>query len=171
MDRLLHSLPLLLVLLVLIVGGVILVATLSTEWHFRLLDASGLELADGMAEGQFKQYVARYLARRGYRIEELTGETGPAFLAWRRGKATYVRTQRTREGVLLATVQEVVAAARGRNAERVLIATNAGLYRDAEAYARENRVQVWDRPRLMTLLARSGGRSIASRVLEEGPVS
>jgi HJR/Mrr/RecB family endonuclease len=171
MDRLLHSLPLLLVQVVLIVGGVVLVATLSAQWHFRLLDASGLELADDMAELQFKQYVARYLARRGYRVEQLPGEVGPAFLAWRRGKATYVQTQRTREGVPLAVVQEAVAAAGAWNAERVLIATNSGLHRDAEAYARTNRVQVWDRSRLMALLARSGGRSLAAGILEELPGS
>lgn len=148
-----------------------LIATLSAELHFRRSDASGMDLVDRMPSAQFKRYVATYLERRGYWVEELSNPSDTDFFVRRNRTATYVHTVRSREGINLESLQQALAAAKQHQAESLLIVTNSGLWSSAESFARANRVQVWGRSRLMGKMARAGGRSVAVRLMEEAPPS
>ena len=148
--------------LMLLLGGVfalviLLRCWLSLRWRARLR-GSGIAQVDTMDGVVFEHKVGQVLADLGYRVRvtRAQGDFGADVVAERAGERVVVQAKRygPRHRVGIAAVQEAVAAVAFYRAGRAIVVTNRHFTAPARRLAAANRVDLWDREKLMDVLIR-----------------
>lgn len=142
--------------LLLIILAVGLVLRLHRE---RTFHGATLQTIDAMEGEEFEGYLATLFAHLGYRVQHvgMSHDFGAdLLLTSRRGKRIVVQAKRYAGRVGISAVQEVLGAVRYWGAARGLVVTNSSFTESARELAARSGVELWDRDRLVSAMARVG---------------
>ncbi|HEV7677300.1 MAG TPA: restriction endonuclease [Candidatus Dormibacteraeota bacterium] len=108
-----------------------------------------------MSGEQFEDMLAFLFEQHGLLVE-LTptfGDYGCDLIASRLNERSLVQAKRSNQAVGLRAVQEAVAALAHWSCQRAMVITNSSFTAEAQALAASNRVELWDRARLVAELS------------------
>jgi len=113
----------------------------------RRLARAGIAEIDRMSGPVFEQYLATLFRSLGYRVERIggAGDFGADLIVVRDGARTIVQAKRYARSVGVKAVQEAFAAKNMYGCSAAMVVTNSRFTRQAQALARANRVELWDR--------------------------
>jgi restriction system protein len=117
----------------------------------RWLAAAGIPEIARMTGKDFESKMALVFQRKGYRVEQTpyAGDWGADLVLSKDGQRTVVQVKRWTRRVSPKAVQEVVAAKAKYACERAMVVTNSFFTEAATELARVNKVELWDRDRLV----------------------
>ncbi|MFP4071696.1 MAG: restriction endonuclease [Desulfovibrionales bacterium] len=144
-DIALQSLPLFFILAVIVaVYKIVERRTLSKYKR------SGVARVDAMNDDDFAAFLADLLSKIGYTVDRVapSGRGTAALILKDRGETVPAFGVRTNERIGLREVQEVIAAKHRFNAQRGLVITNGAVNYPAQAVARKESIELWDRKKL-----------------------
>jgi restriction system protein len=120
----------------------------------RRLARSGIDDIDRMGGRVFEQYLEVLFERRGYKVERtrFVGDFGGDLVVRKDGAKTVVQAKRWTKNVGVKAVQEVVAAKGYYDCDVAMVVTNSTYTNQARELARKNKVELWDRERLVSEL-------------------
>jgi restriction system protein len=118
------------------------------------LHRSGINEIDEMLGLDFERYLEWLFRQLGYSVERTAyqGDYGADLVVSRGGMKTAIQAKRSKRNVGNKAIQEVVASAGHYGCQRSMIVTNAFFTKPALRLARDNKVELWDRNRLVTEL-------------------
>jgi restriction system protein len=120
-------------------------------YESRRLARSGINEVDVMDGKTFERYLAMLFQRLGYHVEQTRyrGDYGADLVVRRDGTKTVVQAKRRTRNVGVSAVQQAVAAKGYYNAEAAIVVANRRFTQQARILARRNKVELWDRERLV----------------------
>ncbi|MDI6771539.1 MAG: restriction endonuclease [bacterium] len=135
----------------LLIAIVVLAAYVYYLLKRRRLAAAGMLEIDRMSGKDFETKMALVFKARGYRVEQTpyVGDWGADLVVSRGGERTVAQIKRWNRKVGVRAIQEVVAAKAKYGCQQALVATNSFYTEAAVDLARINRVELWDRDRLV----------------------
>ena len=106
---------------------------------------------DLMTGNEFEDFLVQLFKTCGYIVTktEPGHDYGADLILEISGERTVVQAKRQKRSIGLKAVQEVTAAKRYYKANRTLVVINGTFTRNAKELAKSNRVELWDRKRLM----------------------
>ncbi len=137
-----------------VVGGILLVTWALELARRRRLARSGIAEIDQMDGKTFEQRLAILFHKLGYRVEQTRyrGDYGADLVISKDGVKTVVQAKRYAKNVGLAAVQQVVAAKAKYGCTAAMVVTNRAYTKPARTLAEANKVELWDRDRLVQAL-------------------
>lgn len=111
---------------------------------------NGITAIDGLEGEDFAELLSFIFRSNGYQVKTLEDsvESGADLVVSKDGKQTAVVGMRHVKGLGWNAIQIAIDARDSLAADASLVVTNAVFTRTAQRYARENRVELWDRKRL-----------------------
>lgn len=141
----------------------------------RRLAAAGIGDIDQMDGLTFEKYLSVLFARRGYAVERTpyVGDWGADLVIRKDGVKTVVQAKRYKKRVGVRAVQEVVASKGKYSCTEALVVTNSTYTAAARELAHANRVELWDRERLVKELAwaKTGEEPLRAGSASESPAA
>ena len=118
------------------------------------LHRSGIDEIDGMKGPLFEQYLDWLFWQLGYSVERTgsQGDYGADLVVSKGGVRTVIQAKRWKRNVGIGAVQEAVASAGHYKCQRSMVVTNSFFTKSAIELARDNKVELWDRNRLVSEL-------------------
>ncbi|MHB8070617.1 MAG: restriction endonuclease [Candidatus Cryosericum sp.] len=119
-----------------------------------------LSSVDAMEGTRFEEFLAELFSHLGYRIQ-LVGNShdfGADLVLTSRRQRIVVQAKRYGGSVGIAAVQEVLGAVQYYHGTRGMVVTNSGFTESARELAARSGVDLWDRQRLASAMARTTGR-------------
>lgn len=112
---------------------------------------------DTMDGKEFEIYLENLFIKHNYYVErtQYSGDYGADLILHRDGIKTIVQAKRWENKIGVKGVQEVVAAKGHYQGDKALLVTNSYLTRQALSLAKSNGVEVWDRDKLLKVIARA----------------
>lgn len=146
-------------IIILFVGASIgVIYTLYHLYQIQLLRETGIAEIDKMSGTEFEKRVHLLLQKLGYHVEGTAASGdygGDHVLTDSNGVRTVVQAKRYSKPVGLTAVQEVVAAKARYHCHLAMVITNQTYTRQAKILAKDNGVELWDRPKLIAEIQRS----------------
>jgi len=135
----------------LVLGAVALAKLGHRVYENRRLVRSGIYDVDLMDGRTFERYLSILFQRLGYKVERTRyrGDYGADLILRRDGKRIVVQAKRWKKSVGVKAVQEAVASKGYYNADAAMVVANQAFTQQARILARANRVELWDRDRLV----------------------
>jgi restriction system protein len=132
------------------------------------LARSGIAEVDRMSGGDFERYLAAMFRALGYRVERIggTGDFGADLIVTRDGIRTIVQAKRYARNVGVKAVQEAVAAKGMYDCAAAMVVTNSRFTRQAQALAKANGVELWERETLIAAMVAARMRKGEDRPVE-----
>lgn len=138
-------------------------ALVAAVWSFRAASAllerrrlarSGIAEIDTMSGTVFERRLAMLFRGLGYEVRKVgrRGDYGADLVIEKDGRRTIVQAKRWTKNVGVRAVQEAHAAPAMYGCSRALVVTNRYFTVPAQQLARANRVDLWDRDRLVSAL-------------------
>jgi restriction system protein len=111
---------------------------------------------------EFEQYLEVLFQKLGYHVRRTPyqGDFGADLVLQRGGEKTVVQAKRYNRRVGVKAVQEAVASKDYYRCDKAMVVTNSFFSRQAEALAKANRVELWDRDTLASRIIVSKQASI-----------
>lgn len=134
------------------------IVSLLTNWNRRRrLAKAGISDIDAMDGVTFEQYLEVLFRKLGYQAERTraTGDFGADVIITRDRVRTIVQAKRYSKNVGVKAVQEVVAAQRMYQGARTMVVTNRDYTTQAKQLAQVNKVELWDRDRLVDAILKA----------------
>lgn len=128
-------------------------------YRLRRLSRSGIAEIDTMDGRTFEVFLSTLFRSLGYGVEltRYRGDYGADLVVKRDGRKIVVQAKRWKKAVGVKAVQEAVAAKAMYDCEGALVVANRDYTEQARRLARANKVELWDRDKLVsTLLATKG---------------
>jgi restriction system protein len=152
----------------LIVSIAIIVALLLLYYRWRskrILD-SGIDLIDKMDGIPFEKLLDVYFAKCGYKVSltPASNDYGADLIIQKDGVKTVVQAKRYKGVVGIGAVQEIIGSIAHYGADRGMVITNSRYTQQAKNLAQTNRIELWDRFKLMKVLREVNGRHIAESI-------
>lgn len=119
-----------------------------------------LRSVDAMEGTRFEEFLAELFSHMGYRIQ-LVGNShdfGADLVLTSHRQRIVVQAKRYTGNVGIAAVQEVLGAVQYYHGTRGMVVTNSGFTESARELAARSGVDLWDRQRLASAMARTTGR-------------
>jgi len=115
---------------------------------------SGISEIDQMSGLEFEQYLEWLFRKLGYNVErtKYQSDYGADLVVSRGGMKTAIQAKRSKRKVGNKAVQEAVASAGHYRCQQSMVVTNSFFTRPAIELARDNKVELWDRNRLVSEL-------------------
>lgn len=112
---------------------------------------------DMMNGREFEIYLENLFIKHKYYVErtQYSGDYGADLILHRDGIKTIVQAKRWENKIGVKGVQEVVAAKGHYQGDKALLITNSYLTRQARSLAKSNGVEVWDRDKLLKVIAKT----------------
>ena len=109
---------------------------------------------DSLDGRDFERLLTVVFRQTGWRVEltPYVGDGGADLVVAKDGKRKVVQAKRCRSNVGVRAVQEVVASKPRYKADCAMVVTNSRFTKAAIRLAQENRVELWDRDRLVASL-------------------
>jgi restriction system protein len=155
MDRLIdvleQSLP-----LFFIVGVILIIYALYQRRQRSKLNRSGVERLDSMDDMEFVRFLEELFDSVGYTVErsEPAGPGSAVLILRRAGERTAVYGVRTTRQIGLREVQEVMTAKSTFDCGRGIVVTSSTFNYPAQAVARREAIELWDRKALAERMIR-----------------
>lgn len=130
----------------------------------RRLERSGILDIDRMSGRTFEEYLRTAYVRLGYKVEltKYRGDFGADLVVRKDGEKTAVQAKRYSKNVGVKAVQEAVAAKGYYDADAAMVVTNRYYTAQAKELARKNKVTLWDRDKLQSVLLQTDAREQAA---------
>lgn len=111
---------------------------------------AGLADIDHFNGKEFEQYLEALFKKLGYQVRHTPyqGDFGADLVLQQGGEKTVVQAKRYNRRVGVKAVQEAVASKDYYRCDKAMVVTNSYFSRQAEALAKANRVELWDRDTL-----------------------
>ncbi len=137
----------LVVLMALVRGGMYLYKT-------RRYAQAGIAEVDKLNGKEFEHYLEVFFKKLGYQVQRTPyqGDYGADLVIRQGDEKTVVQAKRYTRRVSVKAVQEAVAAKGYYHCDKAMVVTNSYFSRQAEALAKANRVELWDRDALVSRL-------------------
>lgn len=133
---------------------------------------AGIADVDRLSGQEFEHYLEVLFKRLGYQVQRTPyqGDFGADLVLRQQGDVkTVVQAKRYHRRVGVKAIQEAVASKQYYHADNVMVVTNSSFTRQAEALAKANRVELWDRDTLVArLIAGQETRSAEFAATTEG---
>lgn len=140
---------------------VVVVAGIAIRIHRdHVFHGATLSSVDAMEGTRFEEFLAGLFSHMGYRIQ-LVGNShdfGADLVLTSRRKRIVVQAKRYTGNVGIAAVQEVLGAVQYYHGTRGMVVTNSGFTESARELAARSDIELWDRQRLASAMARTTGR-------------
>jgi restriction system protein len=153
---------------VLLFGAIVaLVAVAAGLWKQWRITRSGLRQMDRMTGLEFERYLEWLFRRLGYKVQRTRyqGDYGADLVASKDGVKTAIQAKRSKRRIGIKAVQQAFASTGLYDCQRSMVVTNAFFTQQAIDLAKADRVELWDRNRLMGAMASIGGRSTVNDAL------
>jgi restriction system protein len=140
-----------------VIGLLLLIATVKAALRLResrRLERSGIGDIDTMDGRTFEKWLQVLFQRLGYAVEltRSCGDQGADLVVRKQGIKTVVQAKRWKRGVGNKAVQEVVASKALYGCTGAMVVTNSYFSKPAKELATANKVELWDRDRLVQAL-------------------
>ena len=139
-----------------VVGGIVLLFRLGMYlYKTSRLSRAGIGDVDKMSGEEFERYLERLFAKLGYHVKRTPyqGDYGADLVLRRGNEQIAVQAKRyNKHRVGVKAVQEVVAAKEYYRCTSAMVVTNGQFSQQARNLAKTNRVELWDRDRLVDQL-------------------
>jgi restriction system protein len=151
------------------VGGIAIIVAiimyLKNKERQRLLQ-SGISDVDKMSGTQFEVFLKVHFQKQGYRVEltPTTGDYGADLVLSKNGERIVVQAKRYNNSVGIKAVQEVVSSINYYKANKGIVITNSRFTKNAEALAKANNIELWDRKNLINTMVQAGGRELVEEI-------
>ncbi len=137
----------------LLFAGMFLIALLVALYKQKCLLASGINDIDRMDGKTFERYLEALFERKGYIVERTDVEglfdKGADLILIKGGVRTAVQAKRWKNPVKVDAVRAVVASKDSYHCDEAMVVTNSSFTRPAIEQARDSKVALWDRERLV----------------------
>ena len=141
------------------------------------LARAGMPEVDQMSGLDFEKFLQYLFERQGYAVERTRyiGDYGADLVLRNGGTRTLVQAKRYKGTVGVKAVQEAAAARPHYGCDKAIVVTNSRFTRQARELARSNRIELWDRSKLASVVlaydARPGRRAASLSAGEESAAS
>lgn len=138
----------------LILGVMALIKLAYILWEKNRLSKSGIAEIDHMDGITFEKYLEALFEKLGYRVErtQYVGDYGADLITSKDGIKTVIQAKRNKRKVGIKAVQEAVAAKGKYGCSEAMAVTNSFYTKAAIELAKANRVELWNRNRLVKAL-------------------
>lgn len=138
----------------LIIGIIAFIKFSYILWEKQRLSKSGLNEIDSMDGKTFEKYLEALFEKLGYRVErtQYVGDYGADLITSKDGVKTVIQAKRYKNKVNIKAVQEAVAAKGKYGCSEAMVVTNSFYTKAAIELAKANRVELWNRDRLVKAL-------------------
>jgi restriction system protein len=140
----------------------------------RRLARAGLPEIDQMDGQTFERRLAVLFGDAGFSVEHtgnVGGDYGCDLLITRDGRRRVVQAKRSRKNIGVKAVQEAATARMHYGADDAMVVTNSRFTTPAKKLAASNRVELWDRDRLVTELLRSPSGEPVAEPISKPPLA
>ena len=164
-----------LVITIFIVIVILIFSTGFILWRRRTksLLASGIEKIDAMSGQMFEQLLLEHFKKLGYR-GKTTAETADygADLILERDNLKYVvQAKRWKQNVGIEAIQQIIGAISYYGVDQGMVITNSYFTKNAKKLAQANKIELWDRKKLINMLNQAKGRSLDEGISGAGNFS
>lgn len=132
----------------------------------RRIRGSKIADIDVMTGEDFERYLEFLFTKLSYATKRtpISGDYGADLILEKDGSRIAVQAKRSKKNVGPKAIQEVVAAKAHYGCSSTMVVTNSRFTSAAKRLARDNKVELWDRERLMSkiLLVRATGGEVAT---------
>lgn len=138
----------------LLLGAIALAKFAFQIWEMKKLAKSGINQIDKMDGRTFEKYLEALFNKLGYRVErtQYVGDYGADLITQKDGVRTVIQAKRYKQKVGIKSVQEAVAAKGKYNCTNAMVVTNSFFTKAAIELAEANKVELWNRDRLVKAL-------------------
>lgn len=118
------------------------------------ISRSGLNDIDKMDGLTFEKYLQTLFKKLGYKVERTAyvGDYGADLIVEKNGVRSVIQAKRHKNKVNIKAIQEVVASKAKYNCTEAIVVTNNYFTKAAIDLAKANKVELWDRDKLVNLL-------------------
>ncbi len=153
---------------VLLFGAIVaLVAVAAGLWKQWRITKSGMRQIDRMTGLEFERYLEWLFRRLGYGVQRTRyqGDYGADLVASKDGVKTAIQAKRSKRRIGIKAVQQAFASTGVYECEQSIVITNAFFTQAATRLANADKVELWDRNRLMKAMASVGGKGTVAEAL------
>jgi len=147
-----------------IVALLVVAAGLWKQWR---ITKSGMRQIDRMTGLEFERYLEWLFRRLGYKVQRTRyqGDYGADLVASKDGVKTAIQAKRSKRRIGIKAVQQAFASTGVYECEQSIVVTNAFFTQAATRLAKADKVELWDRNRLMEAMASVGGKGTVAEAL------
>lgn len=129
---------------------------------------SGINMVDKMSGEEFEMFLSVHFKELGYRVEltPITNDYGADLILKKDNIKWVLQAKRWTTKVGIGAVQEVVASINYYNADKGIVISNNFFTKNAYELALKNNIELWNRNKLIDIMAKSNGKYIANNVIE-----
>lgn len=123
----------------------------------------GIDDIDKLSGRDFEKYLAVLFGKQGYKVTltKYIGDYGADLVVENSGDKIVVQAKRYKGSVGVKAVQAAVAAKGIYQCQRAMVVTNSTFTEQAKKLARANKVELWDRKKLIDNLSALEGTAIS----------
>jgi len=151
---------------VLFIGLGVIIGILYRRHKNNILLASGVDLIDKMSGEAFEKFLLVHFKKNGYKgnTTPTTNDYGADLVLEKDGIKTAVQAKRWQQKVGIEAVQQIIGAINYYGASYGMVITNSFFTKSAVNLAAANKVELWDRNKLIDFMSKHNGRCMAEDV-------
>lgn len=153
--------------LLLLPGGIRMFKVIRKLYRKHRLSKANIAQVDEMDGKEFEDYLAALFKNLGYRVRETPcqGDFGGDLVIRKDGNRCVVQAKRYSRSVGVQAVQQVVAAKEYYKCNSAMVVTNSDYTKQAIKLAKANKVELWDRHKLVNAILSVRGKVSPSQEL------
>ncbi|SDI50212.1 restriction endonuclease [Desulfosporosinus hippei] len=154
---------------ILIFASLIFTIYLYEKWSKKqVIRKSGINTIDGMEGIEFEERLEILLSDLGYKVKRTPiNDFGADLIIDKyKGMRTVVQAKRYNKPVGLKAIQEVIGSMAYYNACHAIVVTNQSFTRQAEQLALKNKVELWERDKLISMLCSPKKKSESELIMD-----
>lgn len=123
---------------------------------------SGIDIVDKMEGTEFEKFLLAHFKNLGYKgeVTPKTNDYGADLVLKKEKYTIVVQAKRYKSKVGIEAIQQIIGAKEYYKANKCIVATNSYFTNNAINLANSSNVELWDRNKLISLMARVNGREI-----------
>jgi len=130
---------------------------------------SGIDVVDKMSGEEFEEFLYAHFQNLGYKVMDtpVSHDYGADLILKKDSVKLVLQAKRYKEKVGIKAVQEIVAAIKYYDANNGVVISNNFFTKNACNLAVKNDIELWDRNKLIEIMSKSNGKSIAENIKKE----
>lgn len=133
---------------------------------------SGIDIVDKMNGEEFEHFLLAHFSKMGYKgaVTKSTGDYGADLVLNKGQEKIIVQAKRWKEKVGIKAIQEALGAMSYYKADKGMVVTNNFFTKSAYELAQSSNIELWDRKKLIDIMALADGKSVAREVTVESDI-
>lgn len=130
---------------------------------------SGIEVVDKMSGEEFEEFLSVHFQKLGYKVDPTptTNDYGADLILKKDNVKLVIQAKRWKTKVGIGAIQEIVAAIKYYNADKGVVISNNFFTKNAYELASRNNIELWNRNKLIEIMSKHNGKSIANNEIYE----